>query len=166
MGGKGLGQIGVGICYDICFPEYALLLTQIHQWTVLIYPGAFNLSTGSAHWELLQCACAVDGQCYVFTASPARMPPPPSPCKNDSEVCNNNDDNNVSTTKEYPHYSAWGHFSIISPWGVVLATCDDKPAIMIADLDMMEVTKMRMAIPTMMQKQTDLYCLIEGEDGI
>ena len=47
--------------YDIRFPEYALLLTQTHQCKILIYPGAFNLTTGPAHWELLQRARAVDG---------------------------------------------------------------------------------------------------------
>jgi len=41
-----LGRVGVGICYDIRFPEYAMLLTQIHKCKILIYPGAFNLTTG------------------------------------------------------------------------------------------------------------------------
>jgi len=143
---SGLGRIGVGICYDIRFPEYALLLTQMHQCKILIYPGAFNLTTGPAHWELLQRARAVDGQCYVITASPARMPPPEN-----------------ETTSKYPHYSAWGHSTIISPWGEVVATCDEKPNVVVADLDMDKVEEMRMAIPTMGQKRNDLYRLVEGD---
>ena len=129
---------------DIRFPEYALLLTQIHQCKILIYPGAFNLTTGPAHWELLQRARAVDGQCYVLTASPARMSPPKEEGK-------------------YPHYSAWGHSTVVSPWGEVVATTDEKPGIVIADLDMNKVNEMRMAIPTMVQKRHDLYKLVEGD---
>ena len=41
---------------------------------LLVYPGAFNTTTGPAHWELLQRGRAVDNQCYVATASPARNP--------------------------------------------------------------------------------------------
>lgn len=142
--------------YDIRFPEYALLLTQVHDCRVLIYPGAFNMTTGPAHWELLQRARAVDGQCFVLTASPARMPPPTP-----------DDDESAGGGMKYPHYSAWGHSSVVSPWGDVIATCDEGPAVVIADLDMNLVGRMRTAIPTMMQKRTDLYRLIDGAgDGV
>lgn len=137
------------ISYDIRFPEYALLLTQTHQCKILIYPGAFNLTTGPAHWELLQRARAVDGQCYVLTASPARMPPPDKDAGDDES--------------KYPHYSAWGHSTVISPWGEVVATCEEKPAVVLADLDMKKVEEMRMAIPTMVQKRHDLYRLVGGD---
>jgi omega-amidase len=150
---EGLARIGVGICYDIRFPEYAMVLTQNYNCKVLIYPGAFNLTTGPAHWELLQRARAVDGQCYVLTASPARTSPP-----NDD----GDDENEVDGTKKknkYPHYSAWGHSTVVSPWGEVVASCDEKPAMVVADLDMSKVEEMRMAIPTMGQKRHDLYRL-------
>ena len=104
---------------------------------------AFNLTTGPAHWELLQRARAVDGQCYVLTASPARMTPPP-------------DDD----SPKYPHYSAWGHSTVVSPWGEIVATCDEKPGVVIADLDMNKVNEMRMGIPTMDQKRNDMYRLV------
>lgn len=152
--------------YDIRFPEYALLLTQVHQCKILIYPGAFNLTTGPAHWELLQRARAVDGQCFVLTASPARMPPPPFP--DEEGGCGGGGDDGPSSggeAKKYPHYSAWGHSSVVSPWGDVIATCDEGPAIVVADLDMNLVREMRTAIPTMTQKRTDLYRLIEGSQG-
>lgn len=139
------------------FPEYALLLTQKHDCRVLIYPGAFNLTTGPAHWELLQRARAVDGQCFVLTASPARTPPPEE--GNDEPLSSGK---RVGT--RHPHYSAWGHSSAVSPWGDVIATCDEGPALVIADLDMDLVVRMRTAIPTMTQKRTDLYRLIDGPD--
>lgn len=127
------------------FPEYALLLTQTYECKILIYPGAFNLTTGPAHWELLQRGRAVDGQCYVLTASPARLPPPKEEGK-------------------YPHYSAWGHSTAVSPWGEVIATCDENPNIVVVDLDMSKVAEMRLAIPTCSQKRNDLYQLVGGAD--
>ena len=136
-GGITFGQIGVGICYDIRFPELAMCMIN-RGCKVLIYPGAFNMTTGPAHWELLQRARAVDGQCFVMTASPARSKPPTEPGK-------------------YPHYTAWGHSTIVSPWGEVLATCDDEAGIVIADLDMSKVDEMRQGIPTSSQKRWDLY---------
>ena len=139
--------------YDIRFPEYALLLTQVHKCKILIYPGAFNLTTGPAHWELLQRARAVDGQCFVLTASPARMPPPP-------------EEEEQGNLLKYPHYSAWGHSTIVSPWGEVLATCDEGPDMVVADLDMDKVEQMRTAIPTMSQKRHDIYRLVEGGDRV
>ena len=49
------GKIGVGICYDIRFPELATIMRQ-RGCRLFVYPGAFNLITGPAHWELLQRA--------------------------------------------------------------------------------------------------------------
>jgi predicted amidohydrolase len=41
---------------------------------LLIYPGAFNTTTGPLHWELLQRARSLDNQLFVATCSPARNP--------------------------------------------------------------------------------------------
>lgn len=139
-GGDLFGMVGVGICYDIRFPEYALLLNQEFQCNLLIYPGAFNLTTGPAHWELLQRARAVDNQCYVMMASPARTEPPATPGK-------------------YPHYTAWGHSTLVAPWGDVVATCDEKEALVVADIDLGKVEEMRQSIPVRDQKRRDLYTL-------
>ena len=145
------GRIGIGICYDIRFPEYALLLTSIYKCNVLIYPGAFNLTTGPAHWELLQRARAVDGQCFVLTASPARSNPP----SQEQQGMEKQDE----MTHKYPPYYAWGHSTVVSPWGDVLATCDDKESIVYCDLDMIKVEEMRQSIPTRTQKRMDMYTL-------
>ena len=135
-----LGRVGLGICYDIRFPEYASLLAHGRGCGVLIFPGAFNLTTGPAHWELLQRGRAVDGQCYVLTASPARTAPPEE-----------------DEGGKYPHYSAWGHSTAVSPWGEVLATCDEGPNLVVVDLDMSRVDETRAAIPTSVQGRRDVY---------
>nr|XP_046155414.1 omega-amidase NIT2 isoform X2 [Oncorhynchus gorbuscha] len=46
-------RVGVGICYDIRFAELAQLYSK-KGCQLLVYPGAFNMTTGPAHWELLQ----------------------------------------------------------------------------------------------------------------
>jgi omega-amidase len=65
-------KLGVGICYDIRFPEYSQLLCQQMGATMLVFPGAFNTTTGPLHWKLLLRARAVDNQCFVAAVSPAR----------------------------------------------------------------------------------------------
>ena len=90
-------KIGVGICYDIRFEEMARLYRN-RGCQMLVYPAAFNMTTGPLHWELLQRSRANDNQLYVACVSPARA--------------------------EGPGYIAWGHTQLTSPWGEVLAQLD------------------------------------------
>jgi omega-amidase len=124
------GNIGVGICYDIRFPEYATVLRSKGA-DVIVYPGAFNMVTGPAHWELLQRGRAVDNQVFVMACSPARDPS--------------------------GGYVAWGHSTVVSPWGEVLATTDESESIVYAELDLTKADEMRTNIPCWRQKRTDLY---------
>lgn len=39
---------------------------------MLLYPAAFNMTTGPLHWELLQRARANDLQLFVATISPGK----------------------------------------------------------------------------------------------
>jgi len=128
------GKVGVGICYDIRFPELALLMRQRGA-GILIYPGAFNTVTGPAHWELLQRARACDQQAFVATCSPARNP--------DSQ------------------YQAWGHSTVVGPWGEVLATTEHGPDVVYAELDLGRLGEVRASIPTSAQKRTDVYGLVD-----
>jgi omega-amidase len=66
------GGLGVGICYDIRFPELAGIMRQRGA-NLIIYPGAFNMTTGPAHWELLQRARAVDNQVQYSTLDPGAI---------------------------------------------------------------------------------------------
>ncbi|DBA03459.1 TPA: hypothetical protein N0F65_002867 [Lagenidium giganteum] len=127
-------KIGVGICYDIRFPELSMLMRRQCA-KMLIFPGAFNLTTGPAHWELLQRGRAVDNQLYVAAASPARGPE--------------------------GGYQAWGHSTVVSPWGEVVATCDHGEAIVHAEIDLEKVDEMRRNIPTSLQTRKELYELVQ-----
>jgi omega-amidase len=125
-------KVGIGICYDIRFPEQSMIMRE-NGCHLLVFPGAFNMTTGPAHWELLQRARAVDNQLYVATISPARNPD--------------------------ASYHAWGHSSVISPWGDVVATTEHDSDIVFCDLDFTNVEEIRENIPVSKQKRKDLYTI-------
>ncbi|KAL3744545.1 hypothetical protein ACJRO7_013763 [Eucalyptus globulus] len=129
-----VGRIGIGICYDIRFQELAMIYAARGA-HLLCYPGAFNMTTGPLHWELLQRARAVDNQLYVATCSPAR----------DAGA----------------GYVAWGHSTLIGPFGQVLATTEHEEAIIIADIDYSEMEMRRTNLPLEKQRRGDLYQLVD-----
>ncbi|CAG9790779.1 unnamed protein product [Diatraea saccharalis] len=86
-------KIGIGICYDLRFGEMAHIMAQ-EGCALQIYPGAFNMTTGPLHWELLARARACDTQAWVALVSPARAPPGAA-------------------------YRAWGHSLLADPWAAV-----------------------------------------------
>ncbi|KAL2489601.1 Omega-amidase [Forsythia ovata] len=129
-----VGRIGIGICYDIRFQELAMLYAARGA-HLLCYPGAFNMTTGPLHWELLQRARAVDNQLYVATCSPAR---------------------DVGAG-----YVAWGHSTLVGPFGEVLATTEHDEAIIISDIDYSQIELRRTNLPLEKQRRGDLYQLVD-----
>ncbi|KAI8775390.1 omega-amidase NIT2 isoform X1 [Biomphalaria glabrata] len=122
--------IGVGICYDIRFAEMAQIYSN-KGCSLLLYPGAFNMTTGPAHWEAIQRARALDNQVFVATASPAR--------------------------DENADYVAWGHSSVVDPWGTVISKIEEKEGVIYANIDLSRLEEVRKMIPITKQKRYDLY---------
>lgn len=60
--------MGSAICYDIRFPEIALRQRSLGA-EIIVFPSAFTVRTGQAHWEVLARARAIDTQCYVIMAA-------------------------------------------------------------------------------------------------
>jgi len=129
-------KVGLGICYDIRFPEMAQIYRK-QGCDLLVYPGAFNMTTGPAHWELLARSRANDNQLYVTSVSPAR-------------------DTSAS-------YVAWGHTTAVSPWGEVVGKAGHEEETVIVDLDYDYIQEVRNQVPTSKQKRTDMYCVKETE---
>ncbi|XP_068213164.1 omega-amidase NIT2 [Palaemon carinicauda] len=127
-------KVGVGICYDMRFAELAQLYGKMGC-KLILYPGAFNMTTGPAHWELLQRGRALDNQLYVGTVSPAR-------------------DVNAN-------YVAWGHSTMVNPWGEIIATTEHEETIVYSDIDLDYVEKVRQMIPLGNQKRKDLYDVVQ-----
>jgi omega-amidase len=133
----GLAQppnLGLLICYDIRFPELALLMQQRHNATLLACPAAFNTTTGPRHWHLVMRARALDTQCFLLACSSARP------------------------LEEGP-YPSYGHSLVVDPWGAVLAEAGIGEQVLHAELDLAEVHRARQAIPTGVQRRGDLYRL-------
>lgn len=59
------GNIGLMVCYDLRFPELALILRNKGA-NILTAPAAFTYTTGEMHWQLLLQARAIDTQCHVL----------------------------------------------------------------------------------------------------
>ncbi len=121
---------GVGICYDMRFPELARLMT-LKGAKLLIYPGAFGPETGPAHWELTLRARAVDNQVFVLGASPA--------------------------TTQGAAYQAHGNSLAVDPWGRVLAKANRAEALLFAELDFAEIAKVRRELPLLEHRRPLCY---------
>ncbi|WP_294004888.1 carbon-nitrogen hydrolase family protein [uncultured Methanobrevibacter sp.] len=128
------GKVGIGICYDIRFPELAKIMVE-NGALILIYPGAFNMTTGPAHWELLFRSRAMDNQAFCIGVAPAL----------------NND----------ASYHSYGHSIITNPWGEVIAQASEKESLIISEIDLSEIKKVREELPLLKNKRDDLYEVIQ-----
>ncbi|KAJ5071261.1 omega-amidase nit2 [Anaeramoeba ignava] len=128
-------KIGIGICFDMRFPELTALYSHIHNINLMVYPGAFNMTTG-VHWGLYGKVRALDTQSYVILASPAR------------------DENS-------PDYVAWGHSSIFDPFASIVSELDHNPGFISYTLDLDVILQTRQQIPVLKGKRFDFYDVSE-----
>lgn len=124
------GKIGIAICYDIRFGELSRLMA-LKGAKILIFPGAFNLTTGPAHWKLIFRARALDNQVFTLGVSPAL---------------------NKSSS-----YNAYGHSIVCNPWGEAIAEAKYDEKLTIAELDLKEITKIREELPILNNIRSDIY---------
>lgn len=124
------GKVGIGICYDVRFPELARLMVEDGA-LILFYPGAFNMTTGPAHWELLFRSRALDNQAFCVGVAPAL---------------------NMDAS-----YHSYGHSIVTSPWGEVISQADEKENIIFCEIDLSEIKKVREELPLLKNKRKDLY---------
>jgi nitrilase len=119
-------KIGLSICYDLRFPElYRKMNTDI-----LMIPAAFTATTGSAHWEILLRARAIENQSYVVAAAQGGT--------------HNN------------RRSTWGHSMIIDPWGKILSSLDQKAiGVTVTDLNASYLKQVRSQLPALRHRVLD-----------
>ncbi len=125
-------KIGLAVCYDIRFPELSRLIAA-EEAEVIIYPAAFNMTTGPAHWELNFRSRALDNQVYTIGVAPAR----------DMESS----------------YHSYGNSLVVSPWGNVLNRMDEKEGYIIQEIDLDYVKKVRSELPLLKHVRNDIYSL-------
>ena len=125
-----LTTIGIGICYDVRFVELSRIMA-LNGAQILIFPGAFNLTTGPAHWEILFRSRALDNQVYAIGVAPAL-------------------DKDAS-------YNSFGHSIAVNPWGEIIEELDYEEGLKIVEIDLDEIKRIREEITIIKNRRTDLY---------
>lgn len=127
-------RMGLGICYDIRFPEIAHIMAREGA-ELLLYPSAYLLLSGKKHLEIMCKARALDNQVFLATAGQSLNPHPKA-------------------------FATWGHSQVISPDGDILGSCTFEEGLVVADIDLNLVDKQRSEFPIESQKRNDIYELI------
>lgn len=131
-----IGKVGLGICYDLRFPELSAAL-QRHGAEILTYPSAFTVATGAAHWEVLLRARAIETQCFVLAAA--------------------------QVGRHHEKRSSYGHALAVDPWGEVLGDCGrEKPGMVLVEIDLEKVRSTRRNMPVRQHRRdAGFYCSLE-----
>lgn len=117
-------RIGLGICYDLRFPE---LFRGLDDVDLLVIPAAFTVPTGRSHWELLLRARAVENQCYLMAPAQGGQ----------------HDSGRVT----------WGHSMIVDPWGDILSQRDLGEGIVSAVLSKQRFEEVRRQLPAWLHRK-------------
>jgi nitrilase len=116
------GRLGLSVCYDMRFPElYRDLVAQGAEW--LAMPAAFTVPTGSAHWEPILRARAIENLCYV-----------------------------VAPAQSGTHTSGretYGDTLIVDYWGKILARLERGSGVITAQFDLAKQADTRARFPAL-----------------
>lgn len=129
-----LGKIGLSICYDLRFPEMYRKLTQRGA-EILVVPAAFSHSTGQSHWLPLLQARAIENGCFVVAPAQTGL------------------HNSARKTAR----KTWGHTVIIDPWGKVLDELQSECGVVIAEIDLDRLQRIREQLPSLKHCRPDLF---------
>ena len=116
------GRLGLTVCYDLRFPALYRALAEAGA-SILAIPSAFTKQTGEAHWHVLVRARAIENGSFVFAAAQGG--------------------------KHENGRETYGHSLIVDPWGRILAEGGTEPGVVMAEIDMAEVSKARARIPSL-----------------
>lgn len=123
-------KVGLTICYDLRFPELFRALA-LRGARVVVVPANFTKATGQAHWMTLLRARAIENGLFIVA---------PAQCGRFEQG-----------------FEAFGHSTVIDPWGRVLVDHDDTPGVSVTDIDLNEVDQVRNAIPVLKHLRNDVY---------
>ena len=116
-------RVGQSVCYDLRFGELYRMLAA----DLLLVPAAFTFTTGQAHWEVLLRARAIENQAYVIASAQGGL-----------------HENGRRT---------WGHSMVIDPWGQVMALQAEGPGVVLADIDIEHLHRVREQLPALQHRR-------------
>eukprot|EP00752_Nemacystus_decipiens_P014001 g12437.t1 len=113
-------KAGLSICYDLRFGELFRSLA-LRGAGVVFVPANFTMATGQMHWMTLLRARAIENGLFIIA---------PAQCGRFEQG-----------------FEAFGHSTIVDPWGRVLVEHEGEPGVSVTDIDLSEVESARRAIP-------------------
>ncbi|XP_006642871.3 deaminated glutathione amidase [Lepisosteus oculatus] len=126
-----LGKLGLGVCYDLRFPEFSLALVRKGA-EILTYPSAFTVATGTAHWEVLLRARAIETQCFVLAAA--------------------------QVGRHHARRASFGHALALGPWGEVLGACGaTEPGLALVEVDLQRLREVRRDMPLQQHRRGEQF---------
>lgn len=114
------GEVGLSICYDLRFPEFFRAMGDV---SLIVLPAAFTYTTGSAHWEILLRARAIENQCYILAAAQGG--------------------------KHQNGRRTWGHSVLIDPWGDIIDCVPEGPGLASGVIDLQRRDDVRLSLPAL-----------------
>lgn len=127
-----LGRLGIGICYDLRFPELWLTMA-LRGAQIMAVPAAFNVITGTDHWHTVLKSRAMDCQTFFAVASPAR--------------------------DEQAPFIPYGHSLVADPWGNILAEAGEGEELVVAEIELKRIEEVRARLPLLQHRRNELYRL-------
>jgi len=120
------GKLGLAVCYDLRFPElFRQLLDRGAE--LFAVPSAFTAHTGSAHWEVLLRARAIENLAFVVAAA--------------QDGCHANG------------RETYGDSMIVSPWGEIMARLTHGAGHVVADCDPARLQGARASLPSIRHRR-------------
>ncbi len=120
------GKLGLAVCYDVRFPEmFRLMLKQGVE--LIALPAAFTFTTGSAHWDVLVRARAIENLAYVLAACQTGI--------------------HVNGRRTY------GNSMIVNPWGEVQVCLPENQGMIIAEVNLEFQNRIREDFPALAHRK-------------
>ncbi|MGJ9417777.1 carbon-nitrogen hydrolase family protein [Massilia sp. CMS3.1] len=118
------GRVGLSVCYDLRFPE---LYRAMGECALIVVPAAFTHTTGSAHWEVLLRARAIENQCYVLASAQGGT--------------------HANGRRTF------GHSMLIDPWGEVKTVLREGEGVVSGELDPAFLASVRESLPALRHRK-------------
>ena len=115
-------KLGMTICYDLRFPNLYRQLAK-KDCSIILIPAAFTRPTGKDHWEVLNRSRAIENNVFIVATG----------------MCGNH----------HMKRKTYGYSLLLDPWGNIINSTKNKPAILNSTINISDVKKIRKKIPSL-----------------